>query len=407
VAPEHIVVVTSHGLSEPRAPRHALAAKLAFPSAKVTLVYYPSVVENDTAVTTTLSTNGILTLPVGYPTLKANPVRFGLLRASSATSRILFQACGAVREDFFHHRFRNLSQTLLSISGDVYFSHNFETLLPAARAAEINGATLMFDCMEYYSDMGDGQSVVTTRAIQLVEKKYLPSCAMITAASPELASIYGSFDGVRRPLVAYNCPSIVDELPTRRHKGLRLYWRNSVLGLGQRGLDDALLALSRLPRDITLCIQGHLPRERGEELRLRMRELKVEDRVEVLPPYPVGQAVLSAAVHDVGLCLERLGPRNHELTVSNKMFDYHMAGLAVISSDMPSLSNLLSRSGGGLTYRAGYPNSLAAKIIELWRDPQLLKRLQISAREYAIATGNHERTIEIVAKEMKEVYSIR
>ena len=60
-----------------------------------------------------------------------------------------------------------------------------------------------------------------------------------------------------------------------------------------------------------------------------------------------------AAPHTIGLCLERKGPANHEYTVSNKMFDYMMGGLAVVSADLKGLHSVIKRSGGGVLFEPG------------------------------------------------------
>src|SRR5206468_9212097 len=133
-------------------------------------------------------------------------------------------------------------------------------------------------------------------------------------------------------------------------------WRNAVIGLGQRGLGDILLALQSLPEDIRLHVQGRLPSDGGAAFRQSAMNLGVWDRITIHPPFAPHEAVLSAAHYHVGLCPERPGNRNHELTVSNKIFDYCMAGLAVIASDLPGLRTVVEKSQGGVVFRAGDPS---------------------------------------------------
>src|SRR5204863_6122671 len=97
-----------------------------------------------------------------------------------------------------------------------------------------------------------------------------------------------------------------------------------------------------LPPTVRLSVQGHPPGDGGQAVRAEIARLGLTDRVSVLPPFAPEQAVRLASEHDAGLCLERSVPRNHELTVSNTLFAYHMAGLAVIASDMPSLAQVLA-----------------------------------------------------------------
>jgi glycosyltransferase involved in cell wall biosynthesis len=243
--------------------------------------------------------------------------------------------------------------------------------------------------MEYYADMGDGQGSETASLVASVQRFALPRCSLILAASDEIADLLEVEYSIPRPTPIYNTPSIVEHLP-KRDPAMSLYWRNYQVGFGQRGLDDALVALTMLPSDLKLFLQGNPPHDGGEELRHRVDELGLQGRVILLPPFAPGSAITEAAKHTIGLCLERQGPRNHELTVSNKFFDYLMAGLVVVASNMPSLKRVAERSGAALTYQAGSPDSLAAVIRGLVRDPTRLRNLSERGRKFALLEGNSD-----------------
>ena len=119
-------------------------------------------------------------------------------------------------------------------------------------------------------------------------------------------------------------------------------------------------------------------------------ELGLGNRVVFHEPYAPEDAVKEAARHHVGLCLERKGNRNHDLTVSNKIFDYHMAGLAVIASDLPGLSSVVARSGGGLLFEPGSAQDLKQKILALYHDRAGLNTLAAKARDFALREGNRD-----------------
>jgi glycosyltransferase involved in cell wall biosynthesis len=263
-------------------------------------------------------------------------------------------------------------------------------LLPAFHAAQQRGALVMFDSMEFHSDMGDAQTAVERELTRTVEKSCLPHCALVLASSAQVADALAAEYGIAHPLPLDNTPLVENELPAKPCPGLQLYWRNAVVGLGQRGLDDALVALTKFPDDVTLHLQGRLPTDGGAALRARIAELDLSARVIFHPPFAPELAVQEAARHHVGLCLERRGCRNHDLTVSNKIFDYHMAGLAVVASDLPGLRGVVERSGGGLLFAPGAVEDLTAKIQMLYRDADLRKQLADSARVFALREGNRE-----------------
>lgn len=404
---KRVCIVTGHGLSEPRGVRHALAAKKAFPHAEVQFVFFRQpgpFSEIERLILNELS--GIECMPIEFPTRRAAPMLWAFRKVLTIVSIQFFILTGIALDWLFSYRIFGLRSFLKKLSADIYFAHNFETLLPAASAAKINKSHFVFDCMEFYSDMGDGQSKFISRAIYNVERKNLPSASFVTTASPELSEIYKNSYNLINIEHSYNCPKITRNLPPKKNStALSLYWRNSVLGLGQRGLEDVLLALSHIHANVNLYLQGQFSNDGGSALRSKINSLGLDGRVVFLDAHLPGEAVVSAARFDVGLCLERKGPRNHDLTVSNKMFDYHMAGLAVIASDLPGLRNVIQNSGGGLLYEPGNVDDLIQKIDLLLYDQSLLKSLQYNSRSFAMSDANYEFEIERVSRRLRELTS--
>lgn len=386
-----ICVVTSMPPgAEPRAPRHAVAAKQAFPDAEV-VFFELAAAGSDMPDPPGLAEAGLVRRKVTYPTRKNGVWALVWRRLRVIAARIWMSLLGLPTEAVFGERVVGLTGKLKREKADVYIAHNIETLLPAARAATAAGGKLIFDCMEYYSDMGDSQTVGEARAANLLEREWLKRCVLVTASSDALADVLANEYGIERPLPLYNTPPLSPAPPAREPiQGLDLYWRNSVVGFGQRGLDDILQAMTRLPEDVILSVQGRAPTDGGAQLKRRIAELELEGRVRVLPPYKPGEAVEQAQMHMVGLCLERHGPTNHEYTVSNKLFDYMMAGLAVVVSDMPSLKTVVERAKAGLVYEAASPDDLAAKIRSLRDNPRRRETLAANARKFAVKEGNVE-----------------
>lgn len=384
-----ICVCTSNpAAAEPRAPRHATALEQAgyevcFIDAAPCGVP-ASASDRDLGVAVTHRRT------LRFPYRGGCPLRWMLRRASQQLQRALFRVRGHLSVGLLSGRVSSLERCLVQERADLYFAHNIDTLLPAFRAAQRCRALLVFDCMEYYSAMGEGQSALEARIAAAIERACLPGCALLTASSREVAAEYRKAYGATRTLAIYNKPPRSGPHEKPATNGLRLYWRNAVLGLGQRGLDEALQAMTRLPADVVLCLQGRLPTDGGRALRARIEALGLQGRVQIKPPFAPGEAVKEAALHDVGLCLERGGIRNHELTVSNKLFDYMMAGLAVVVSDLPGLAAVVREAGVGGLFRPGDVESLASVVKDLYMDRDRLAEQSARARAYALETGNAE-----------------
>lgn len=398
-----ICIVTYHGDVEPRGPRHALAARLAFPDAKVEFIHYrPTPASDKHTDVPVLRGHDIDVTPLYFPTRDAAFTQLAFRKAKARASQLLHATTGKITESFYGIRCQGLTRELLTRSANIYFAHNIETLLPAAHAAARHRAALMFDCMEYYSDMGsDGHPPHFSHATRHLEASWLPRCALVVASSTVMAEFLAKEYSITRPVPSYNAAPRLEALPPKYGGGLNLYWRNYVLGFGPRGLDDALQALQFLPTTVRLFIQGLLPSDGGAVLKEKIDQLGLTERVTILPPHGPGDAVKTSAQYDIGLCLEHRTNRNHELTVSNKMFDYLMGGLAVVASDLPGLSSVIERSGGGLVFEPGNVTSLVSTINRLHQNPQLLAEFQNRARSFALAEGNREYEVERVALAMR------
>ena len=394
-----ICIVTSHGLGEPRGVRHAFACRRALPDADIEFIHYAADFSSERPdILQEMARENISVRALRFPTRPGSPIRWLVRKIVARAARIIYRFTGRLVESVFSERTIGLGRQLSDSPAHIYFAHNFEALMPAATAAERNSGILIFDCMEFYSDMGDGQRREVSRAIGDVEARYLPRCSLVTAASQELASAYAETYDIPTPLVVYNTAPTCKLLPPRRGGGLNLYWRNSVLGFGQRGLEDALEAMAGLPHDVHLYLQGHAGADDGGALCARIAALRIGDKVTILRPHPPGEAVPSAALYDVGLCLERRFPRNHQLTVSNKMFDYHMAGLAVIASDVPGLRTIIRRSSAGVLFEPGDVGSLCKAVLRLRNDPAQLAEMQNNARRHALSIANMEIDLDRVAQ---------
>jgi glycosyltransferase involved in cell wall biosynthesis len=387
-----ICVVTSYPAArEPRAPKHVVAALEAIPSAEVCFVDMAAVDEYLDDPQELRDHNRLSRITLRVPTRKTAPIGWAYRKMVSFLASRLFVLTKKATPAVLGPRAVGLARSLRRIKADLYIAHNVDTLLPAAIAANANRSKLIFDCMEFYADMGDSQSAIESAATAQIEAAILPRCDLVLATSESLAEVLKDTYKIAKPLSLLNVPPITRIPPAKEdRRGLRLYWRNSVIGFGQRGLDDALVALTLLSEEVVLALQGRLPLDGGQALHSRVAELGLTHRVTIHPPYSPGQAVAEAAMHDVGLCMERRGPANHEYTVSNKLFDYMMAGLAVIVPDLDGLARAVKYAEGGLVYQAGSPQSLAEQILALYRDPTLLASFASASREYALAEGNVE-----------------
>jgi glycosyltransferase involved in cell wall biosynthesis len=372
---------------EPRGPRHARALSDAG-NVALTFIDSAPIGEDRQPVEYLDQIDALDWHTLQFPLRKTNKLAWLLRKVRFKIARKRFAITGHVSNTALSTNLVGLEAKLVASNPDIIMAHNIDTLLPAYWAAQRCRAVLMFDSMEFHSDMGDEQDQLQMKLIKSIEQQCLPACHLVTTSSHRVAEALTDAYGVSELLPLYNTPQIEERLAATKAGEFTLYWRNSTIGLGQRGLEEGMRALALLPEPITLHLQGRPAMDGGESILRLARELGIQERLVIHPPYRAEFAIQEASRFHVGLCMERTGIRNHELTVSNKMFDYHMAGLAVVASDLPALRDVIDTSQAGLTYRPGDPESLAEQILRLHQDSALYQQLSTNARRFALQQGN-------------------
>lgn len=278
---------------------------------------------------------------------------------------------------------------------DLVIGHNVAALPAAVRAAERLGARAGFDIEDLHlGELPDDAAHARERAIVAdVEGYYLPRCATVTASASGIAGAVAERYGIRRPYVVLNTFPL-ERLPIVAREGRvsSLYWYSQVIGPG-RGIEDAVEAIGRLGTELNveLHLRGALDPAFGAVLRARAAALGVGDRVHVWPPVPPPELVARAAEHDVGLALEQPTVVNRDLCVTNKLFTYMLAGLAVAATDTRGQREILSEApAAGFLYPAGDPQALADRLRALLADPAKLARAREGSRAAAERRFNWE-----------------
>ena len=95
------------------------------------------------------------------------------------------------------------------------------------------------------------------------------------------------------------------------------------------------------------------------ELRRRAADPRWAGRLFVLPPVEPGLLLDWTRGGDVGVIAFLPVNRNNELASPNKLFEYLMAGVPVVASDLPVMAAIVRETGTGATFRPGHARSLA------------------------------------------------
>jgi glycosyltransferase involved in cell wall biosynthesis len=109
-----------------------------------------------------------------------------------------------------------------------------------------------------------------------------------------------------------------------------------------RGLDTLLLAAQYLNPGTVIVLMGASYGNTEAQLRRLIQQERLEDRVKILPAVPYDELLMWTSSADIGLIVL---PPDYSLSIRfclpNKFFEYIMAGLPILSSNLDAISDVI------------------------------------------------------------------
>lgn len=265
---------------------------------------------------------------------------------------------------------------------DVVHAHDFATL-PAAQLLTRGGTRLVYDAHEIYADQEPDPPRIHRALVRLLEGPLARRAdAVVTVSGPIASELRKSLRLPKQPLVVLSCPPRTEVVPAPRGDGRLRALYQGAMGPG-RPLDDLAVAARHAE---------------GIELTVRVPGAPVLPGVTMAEPAESDALVEAAASFHVGLVINRPLTRNDELVLPNKLFEYLMAGLAVVVPRLPGLASLVEGEAIGLTYEPGRPELLGAALTELARDHATLAAMRARARQLALERFNAEAQLPVLVE---------
>jgi glycosyltransferase involved in cell wall biosynthesis len=235
------------------------------------------------------------------------------------------------------------------------------------------------------------------RLIRSLERELLSYGTYSSCPSRAMSDAIARGYGCRAPAVVYNAfpwaeRCFIDKSHEDRiNLGLpSIHWFSQTLGEG-RGLEDLFGALGYLRGEVEIHLRG--APTAGFEYMLSSRVPEAwRRRIFIHPQVPNDKLLSRIAEHDIGFAGETPLIRSRDLTVTNKILYYLLAGLAVVASDTAGQREVAAQASGGVSlYPSGDPAALAACLDRLLCSADALRRAKAAALDAAERTFCWER----------------
>jgi glycosyltransferase involved in cell wall biosynthesis len=279
------------------------------------------------------------------------------------------------------------------IAADLYVAHS-EPALYAAWQLMRHGRRVGVDMEDWFSEdlLPQARNSRPLKLLRFLEGELLRCSAYASCPSRAISEALAAAYGGKAPVVIYNAFAWADRPPLpggrhdRRDPALpSICWYSQTLGPG-RGIEDLIAALPLLNGKAELHLRGRAVLGTEAWIRSQLPEAW-RQRVFVHPLAPNDELASRVSEHDIGFAGEVPYCRNKNLTVSNKVLQYLLGGLAVVASDTAGQREVAVQAPGAVAlYQPGHSRSLAEALDGLLQSPDRLGRAKQAAVQAAQRT---------------------
>ncbi|MBB3229783.1 glycosyltransferase family 4 protein [Halomonas stenophila] len=250
-------------------------------------------------------------------------------------------------------------------------AHDVNVLPTAWLAAKLARVPLVYDAHEISTDR-EGYKAFR-RLVGWIEKTLMPGAAGTITTTEARAKFFARAYGIPRPLVLQNRPRLVKASGSNRIReelGLSEPWPIVLYQGGLqpgRGLPRLVEGAASVPNAYFVFIGGG---RQERELHGLSERLGLAERVRFIPTVALAELPSYTASADIGVQPIENTCLNHFTTDSNKLFEYVIAGLPVVASQLPEISRVVRQHDLGLLVPPGDTAALAEAIQRLVEDPE-------------------------------------
>ena len=246
--------------------------------------------------------------------------------------------------------YSSLKKLAINEKADLYIVHHAEALGIGFHAAKKNNSKWGFDAEDFHTGMNKADEPSDKDfIIPFLEEKYLPTANYITAASKGIAEAYK-----KKYRLSQKINVILNVFPheqlsaTSVASPVKFYWYSQVIG-PTRNLEQLMLAAGKLKGSFELHFRGSFHNEEYKLLLLKLAaEYGLENNIFFHEPIMAERLIIDASQFDIGLALESDVSINRNVCVTNKIFCYLMAGLAIVGTDTMGQKDIFTHFPGAV-----------------------------------------------------------
>lgn len=279
---------------------------------------------------------------------------------------------------FFWRNHRQFKSALKYVKSTVYHASDLYTLPAMRKAADRHHARLVFDARELYTHLPSTTRRPWVRATwEVIQHLHIHRANCVYTVSESIAHHLQKKHNAQNICLMRNIPAPQAATPARSLRERLALPPNVTIILHQGNLQKhrgaTMMVEAMLHTDnAVLVFMGHGPLR--SDIEHLVQNLDLQAKVRFIDPVPPEKLLSVTASADLGLTFLEDCCLNHRYALPNKLFEYLAAGVPVIASDLPEISQIIQRFSVGCVVPPGNTKALAAALNRAVSDTELRQK---------------------------------
>lgn len=279
---------------------------------------------------------------------------------------------------YLEYNLRLFFLLLLGRRYEIYGPVDLDTILPQFIVAKLKRAVQVYDAHEYFTELPEIADRPLIKYIwEAIARLTLPyiryNYTVGNAIALELTKRYGQPYEVIR-----NVPAYYEAPMQHESKERKVFLYQGALNKG-RGIEEMMLAVQDMDVELHIAGEGDL----SEELRAFAQALPHTDKIKFLGYVEPARLIEITTKAYAGLNLVSNEGKSYYLSLSNKFFDYIMAGIPQVTMNYPEYEVLNMEYDVALTISHLSVEPLKDAMLQLLGDNAVYSRLKSNTRNAA------------------------
>ncbi|MBD3338568.1 MAG: glycosyltransferase [Candidatus Lokiarchaeota archaeon] len=294
---------------------------------------------------------------------------------------------------------------LLKLKPTVCHFHDFELIFTLPFIRLFSSIKIIYDIHEVYPEMAyDSQKIpkllrpLMEKLVDISERFFARFAHYLITADENIAERFKS-PGYRVEIV-YNYPRLqlfapkedqILQLKQKYYGKIPIIYSGTMsINKGIYQMVRAMVLIKKYHDNILLILAGPMDEQMRAKVKQIMRELQLENNVQILGKVPHHEIVNYISIAKVGLIAYLPIPKYHK-NIPIKQFEYMSCGIPVLGANLPPIASYIQKANCGRTFDSTKEEELAKGVRMILDDRNGWKRTSESGKKAVLAWWNWDK----------------